>query len=193
MKRTRLLLIVAAIGIVAASTGTVLADVIVGSTAPPQPGGQFILDDLITSGFTESFTVPNVAVPNYTKNLWMQVTMNTANGFPQAPGQTFDQSLWPVVFATGSATTITGAADVGYGSGTAPWQWYLTATIIPQPASETITFPESWWTTWGSNIESIDVYTACVPEPAVWLTNGVVFLAVGGVWWYHRRKALMGA
>jgi hypothetical protein len=37
---------------------------------------------------------------------------------------------------------------------------------------------------------SVDSSPAAVPEPAVWLTNGVILLACGGVWWYYRRKAL---
>jgi hypothetical protein len=34
---------------------------------------------------------------------------------------------------------------------------------------------------------------AAVPEAATWLTNGVIVLAIGGVFWYYRRKALMEA
>jgi hypothetical protein len=176
------------------TTNLAIADVIVGSGPLEQPTGglelsyTFINDP--TKPFTDPvFTVPNVPNPDMIKHFWMEVKMNSMNAFPQVPGSTFDPLLWPTVTAPApSAVTITAVSDEGSNNTSGPWNFYLTATIIPQPQVEWVTFPAEWWRLWGDHITEIDVHTSCVPEPS----GAIALCGLGGmgliglVW--RRRK-----
>ena len=195
MKKMKLLLI-AGVGIMLlASSGTAPAAIVVGDSAPPKPlGGEWLDWTINRPEIKQEFTVPNVARPDWTKFLWMEVSMDSMNAFPQAPDNpqgpgSFDPSLWPSVSAAGSTTVITGAASAGYNNPSGPWDWYLTAMIYPQPASETITFPGGWWNAWGTHITKIEVYTDCVPEPSSIALSLVVLAGAAGYGVRRHRRS----
>lgn len=178
MQRNLTTTLIGAAMAVAISTSTAAA-FMVESNAPAKPPGQY-LETNFTAIVNNVLTVDNIRRPEWTKSLWMEVTLDTMSGYPQAPGEEVRLDLWPTVSAPGSESIITGAASVGYDNTSGPWKWYLTATIEPQPAYETITFPSVW------GIEKVYVYTACVPEPS---TCVLTILGVTAcIIMRHRRK-----
>ena len=172
-------------GIVAFSAGPAMAWTVgSGSDLGLMSSPQFT--ETITSGFA-SFDVPNTANPNATKLFIMEVTMiSPSGGWPQPVGNFFDPTLWPTV--TGDATpgntyttTITDASDVNanLGNGNYLYAYDLSATIVPQPGSETVTIPQALV----GNISSIYIETECVPEPATFS-----LLALGALALLRRRQ-----
>ena len=171
-------------GIVGLSGGPVLAQgtLTVGSqplAPPPSPQRTIFIE----SGFSTSFQVPNDPDNTKTKLFYMEVLFNTmgAAPWPQPPGVPFTNSYWPIVTGDGSGytTTITGVAVIGYNNGSGPWGYDLTATIDPQPGSETVTLPTV------ATIKSITIKTECIPEPT---TFGLMALGALALLMRRQRK-----
>lgn len=149
-----------------------------------------------TAPLPEFIFVQNVPDPNRLKLFWLKVTMDT-NGFPQAPGEIFNQDLWPLVTAPAATpsnppylVTVTGASDVAPGPAGGPWVWYLTGSIWPQPAWEVILFDNNpnWYGTWASHVTQIEFSTVCVPIPEP-DTYAMLLGGLGLLGFMARRKA----
>lgn len=123
-------------------------------------------------------TIPNIAVPNLTKEIWLQATFATNNPDPNDLALYFTVGGGPI---TPTSMVLTPLNAYGLTRVT------LGFSIFPQPASETLVFSAALDAGQYVLIDQLDVDTRCVPEP------GTISMLIAGAFalagWAVRRRS----
>lgn len=113
--------------------------------------------------------IPNLALPNMTKNLYLELEYAV---LPTSP---------PVIGVSDPATgvTLVGGSPTS-NSVTKSWTWHW--IIVPQPPYEIIRFPGWYGYDMLQGLTKMEVATYCVPEPVT-----LALLAIAGIALLQRR------
>ena len=190
MTKSRLLVTATAVGLLLmtgtrAQASAIGYNVTISNTVPALPTGvNMVNKTYIGDTLQQLLTVPNTANPNNTKTVWLEVYFSAAQGgptpgaVPQNDGDKYDSTdPWPDIDGgpnlntsdnrgyTEEVTQVDVIAPPADFTRTYSSEYIMVETITPQPSFDTIFFPDAWWEKYGSQVEYVQVVTACNPTP----------------------------